>query len=158
MKAFLSVVLTIFIAGSLGAAEGQGDPAMEPGGGAKMEGTPSDTALPLLLRGVNLTEEQKTKVREIMQSQRAPLAETYNRMRAAQAELGSRLLSAENLDESQLTSLLEQTLFMQNQLSRQSFRTTLEIRNLLTPEQLAQGAKYREQLKTQQKGSPEKKN
>ncbi|MGH7848383.1 MAG: Spy/CpxP family protein refolding chaperone [Candidatus Binatia bacterium] len=156
MKTFLRVVATILIAGSLGTAEGQVDPGMEPGGEAKTEGTPSGAGLRALLRGVNLTGEQKTKMQEILQSQRSGLQDTYNRMRATQNEIGKRLLSAENLDESQLTTLLEQTLFLQNQLARRSFRTMLDIRNLLTAEQLAQGAKYREQLKAQQKGSEEK--
>ncbi|HWP60358.1 MAG TPA: Spy/CpxP family protein refolding chaperone [Candidatus Acidoferrales bacterium] len=130
--------------------------ALDPSGAEKTEAVAPET-LPPLLRGITLTEEQKAKVRDIVQSQLPAAQENLKRMLAIQQEMGRRILSPGSVEENQLESLLEQVLFLQNQLARQNLRTTLEIRSLLTPEQLAEGAKYREKLKDQRKGAEGKK-
>jgi len=160
MRGYFSCVVAALFAAALGAVPVYGGAAPESGGPEKMERANPESTLPLL-RGVTLTDEQKTKVGEILQSQRPAAQETLKRILAIQNELGNRILYPGKLEEDQLAPLLEQVLFLRNQLARQNFRTTLEIRNLLTPEQLAQGAEYRERMKTQQgqsKPGTEKKN
>ena len=160
MKTYFSCLVAVLVAAALGGVSAYGGAAPESEGPEKVEGAKPET-MPPFLRGVTLTEEQKTKVREILQSQRPVPQETLKRMRAIQHELGNRIFYPGKLDEDQLASLFEQSLFLQNQFARQNFRTTLEIRNLLSPEQMAQGAEHREQMKaqrTQPKPEVEKKN
>lgn len=160
MRSYFSCVVAALFAAALGAVSVYGGAAPESGVPEKMERANPESTVQIL-RGVTLSDEQKTKVREILQSQRPATQETLKRMLAIQNELGNRLLFPGKLEEDQLSPLLEQLLFLQNQVQRQNFRTILEIRNLLTPEQLAQGAEYRERMKTQQgqsKPGAEKKN
>jgi Spy/CpxP family protein refolding chaperone len=160
MRGYSSLVLAGLFTGVLGGVSVYGGAAPETGSPEKVEAPSPENTLPLL-RGVTLSDEQKTKVREILQSQRPAAQETLKRMLGVQYELGNRILYPGKLDEEQLAPLLEQLLFLQNQIQRQNFRTTLEIRNLLTPEQLAQGAEYRDRMKAQQgqaKPSKDKKN
>jgi len=155
MRGYLTCVLAALFAGILVTVSVYGGAVPETGSAEKMEGGPENT-LPIL-RGITLSEEQKTKVREILQGQRPVAQEAVKRMLAIQQELGNRILYPGKLDEDQLAPLLEQLLFVQNQIQRQNFRATLEVRNLLTPAQLAQGAEYRERMKAQQGQSKPKK-
>ena len=160
MKTYFSCLVAVLVAAALGGVSVYGGAAPESEGPEKIEETKPET-MPPFLRGVTLTEEQKTKVHEILQSQRPAAQDTLKRILAIRNELGNRILYPGKLDEDQLAPLLEQLLFLQNQIQRQNFRTMLEIRNLLTPEQMAQGVEYRERMKAQQsqsKPGAEKKN
>ena len=160
MKTYFSCLVAVLVAAALGGVSAYGGAAPESEGPEKIEETKPET-MPPFLRGVTLTEEQKTKVHEILQSQRSAAQDTLKRILAIRNELGNRILYPGKLDEDQLAPLLEQLLFLQNQIQRQNFRTMLEIRNLLTPEQMAQGVEYRERMKAQQsqsKPGAEKKN
>jgi Spy/CpxP family protein refolding chaperone len=160
MKTYFSCLVAVLVAAALGGVSVYGGAAPESEGPEKIEETKPET-MPPFLRGVTLTEEQKTKVHEILQSQRPAAQDTMKRILAIRNELGNRILYPGKLDEDQLAPLLEQLLFLQNQIQRQNFRTMLEIRNLLTAEQMAQGVEYRERMKAQQsqsKPGAEKKN
>ena len=88
-------------------------------------------------------------------------------MRSIQSDMETKLLSAENLEETDLTAQIQQLSQLRNQLADENLKITLEIRKLLTPEQLAQAAQSREQMQARwsemkehfrKKGAEEKNN
>jgi protein CpxP len=103
-------------------------------------------ALPMLLRGVELTADQKTQVREIMANHRSSFRELLGQLRSVQNEIENKILSPENVEVADLTAQIQQLSQLQNQLADENLKVTLEIRKLLTPEQLARAAQHKEQL------------
>jgi periplasmic protein CpxP/Spy len=103
-------------------------------------------AFPMLLRGVDLTDTQKDQVKEIVTSHRSTVRDQLTQMRSIQSDMETKLLSAENLEETDLTAQIQQLSQLRNQLADENLKITLEIRKLLTPEQLAQAAQSREQM------------
>jgi Spy/CpxP family protein refolding chaperone len=110
-----------------------------------MMGEGAGMTLPVLLRGANLTADQKTQVQQIMSNHRAAFQSLFSQLRAAQDQISSTLLSAGPVGESDVAPQLQQVSALRSQLAEEGLRVTLEIRNILTPDQLARAA----QLKTQ---------
>ena len=101
--------------------------------------------LPLLLRGANLTNDQKAQVKQIMANHRATFQSLFTQLRAAQDQMSNKLLSPGVVRDSDLAPQTQQIAQLRNQLADEGLRVVLEIRNLLTADQLAKVS----QLKTQ---------
>jgi Spy/CpxP family protein refolding chaperone len=115
-------------------------------GGVALDGT--GIALPLLLRAANLTSDQKTQVRQIMANHRATLQDLFSQLRAAQDQMANKLFSTEKIDEAGLSPLVQQIAQLRNQLAEEGLRVVLEIRNILTPEQLAKASQLKSQMQS----------
>ena len=102
--------------------------------------------LPLLLSGANLTADQKTQVHQIMADHRSTFRDLFSQLRAAQEQMSGKLFSAEAVQESDLGSQIQQISALRNQLAQESLKVVLEIRGVLTPEQLAQAAQLKQQM------------
>src|SRR5215831_5936512 len=140
------IILTMFAAVPLWSlpAAAQARPGFHrPMGG--MSGDGASMMLPLLLRGANLTNDQKAQVKQIMANHRATFQSFFTQLRAAQDQMSNKLLSPGAVRDSDLTPQTQQIAQLRNQLADEGLRVVLEIRNLLTPDQLAKAA----QLKTQ---------
>jgi len=87
--------------------------------------------LPLLLRSANLTDEQEAQVQKIMADRRTQTRALVREMRAGQAAL---------LDKDRLTRA-------RAQLMDHAVTTALDIRKVLTPEQLARTAKIKDRMR-----------
>jgi len=105
-------------------------------------------ALPLLLRGANLTPDQKTQVKQIMANRRATLQDLLNQLRAAQDHIANKLFSTARLQETDLAPEIQQISQLRNQLAEEGFRVVLEIRSVLTPEQLAKASQLKAQMQS----------
>lgn len=115
-------------------------------GGVALDGT--GIALPLLLRAANLTADQKTQVRQIMANHRATLHDLFSQLRAAQDQMANQLFSTEKIDEAGLSPQVQQIAQLRNQLAEEGLRVVLEIRNILTPEQLAKASQLKSQMQS----------
>ena len=107
-------------------------------------------ALPLLLRAANLTPDQKAQVQQIMANHRVTLRELFNQLRVAQDQMANKLFSAGRLQEADLASQTQQIAQLRNQLAEEGLRVVLEIRGVLTPEQLAKASQLKSQMQSLQ--------
>jgi Spy/CpxP family protein refolding chaperone len=113
------------------------------GGGWSREG---GMALPLLIRAANLTPEQDGKVRAILATHRAVTRNTVEQLRRAQDELADKLLVAGPVQSADLQPLLKQIASLREQLLQDSAQIALEVRAVLTPEQLAKAGQVRARM------------
>lgn len=100
------------------------------------------------LRGVTLTDAQRTQLRQITQAERARTAATRQQLRAIRQEIGDKLASTESVTSSELGALQQKADQLRQQLETQRLTTALQVRALLTPAQLAQSAQAHQQLAT----------
>ena len=103
--------------------------------------------LPLLLRSANLTPEQDVKVREILAARRAASRTLVEQLRRAQEELADKLFAPGALKESDLQPQLQQIAQLREQLLREGTRVALEVRALLTPEQLSRAGQTKDRMR-----------
>lgn len=103
--------------------------------------------LPLLLRGANLTPEQDAKVREILTARRAASQTLVAQLRQAQDELADKLFAPGSLKEADLQPQLQKIAQLREQLLRESTKVALEVRALLTPEQMAKAAQTKDRMR-----------
>lgn len=118
---------------------GMGGPerAMEDGAG---------TVLPVLLRGVRLTDEQRTQVRKIMSSHRPTFEKLFKQLREAQEETANKLLAGGKIQEQDLAPQVQRMVQLRSQLAQEGLKSVLEVRGILTPEQLAKAAKVKQRI------------
>lgn len=103
-------------------------------------------ALPLLIRAANLTPEQDGKVRAILTSHRTVTRNTVEQLRRAQDELADKLLGPSSVQATDLQPLLKQIAALREQLLQDSAQIALEVRSVLTPEQLARASQVKTRM------------
>jgi Spy/CpxP family protein refolding chaperone len=102
--------------------------------------------LALMIRVANLTPEQQTRVREILSAHRASARPLVEQLRGAQAELGAKLLAPGPVQAADLQPMLQRIGQLRDQLAQGSATAALEVRAVLTPEQLARVAQTKDRL------------
>ena len=105
-----------------------------------MGGYADGLRLPLLLRGARLTPDQQTRVREILAAHRPALKGFADQLRQVQDELADKLFASGAVQGADLQPVLQRIGQLRDQLLQESAQTAMEVRALLTPEQLAQAA------------------
>jgi Spy/CpxP family protein refolding chaperone len=103
-------------------------------------------ALPLLIRAAKLTPEQDGKVRAILTNHRTVTRNTVEQLRRAQDELADKLLGPVAVQTADLQPLLKQIAGLREQLLQDSAQIALEVRAVLTPEQLARAGQVRARM------------
>lgn len=126
--------------GGPGPAPGH-EPAMRWGGGR------GDGELWLMIRAANLNPEQQARVRAILSAHRAAARPLIEQLRQAQQELGGRLLAPGPVQAADLQPQLQRIGQLRDQLAQDSATAALEVRAVLTPEQLARVAQTKDRLK-----------
>jgi Spy/CpxP family protein refolding chaperone len=149
-KAVITVAALV-VTGCLGALPSYAQPrpgfrAPRPG----MMGEGAGMTLPLLLRGANLTADQKTQVQQIMANHRATFQNLFSQLRTVQDQISSKLFSTAAVSESDLTPQLQQVSTLRSQLAEEGLRVALEIRSILTADQLANAAQLKTQMQSLQ--------
>jgi Spy/CpxP family protein refolding chaperone len=132
--AILAAVLAVGLTAGVAAARPWG------AGDGHYGGRGMPPAIRALVRGAELTDDQKAQVRQILDSHRAQLRQLRGDLRTAHGQLMARLhtpgaITAEEL--APLTAAVEQ---LRARLSQEMLQATLEVRALLTPDQLAKAA------------------
>jgi Spy/CpxP family protein refolding chaperone len=102
--------------------------------------------LPFLLKGVDLTAEQKTQVREIMSAQRKTLRTQFEQLRTAHEEMANKLLTPGEVKEEDFTPQIQRITQLREQLMREGLHVMLAVRKVLTPEQLAKAVQLKERM------------
>ena len=107
----------------------------------------TDGDLWLLIRSANLTPEQQAKVRAILSAHRSAARPLIEQLRQAQQELGAKLLAPGAVQTSDIQPLLLRIGQLRDNLALDSAQAVLEVRAVLTPEQIARAAQVRERLR-----------
>ncbi len=125
--------------------------APSPGPGAPLGGMHgpmgrADGELWLMIRAATLTPEQQAKVRGILSTHRASTRPLIEQLRQAQQELGAKLLAPGPLQPADLQPQLGRIGQLRDQLAQDGAQAALEVRAVLTPEQLARAAQAKERM------------
>ena len=110
-------------------------------------GSRGDGELWLMIRAAQLTPEQQTKGRAILSAHRASARPVIEQLRQAQQELGSKLLAPGSVQAADLQPQLQRIGQLRDQLAQDSANAALEVRAVLTPEQLARVVQTKDRLK-----------
>lgn len=122
--------------------------AQAPGREASMRGGGrGDGELWLMIRAASLTPEQQTRVRAILSAHRTSARPVVEQLRQAQQELGTKLLAPGPVQAADLQPQLQRIGQLRDQLAQDSAAAALEVRAVLTPEQLARVAQTKDRLK-----------
>lgn len=103
--------------------------------------------LPALLQGVGLTDEQRAQVRDVLQANREGLFTRFEQLRSANQALADALVSTDPVSEETLQPLLDRVVRLRGEIMRQGLRVVLQVRALLTAEQLARAAEVKGKLR-----------
>ncbi len=136
--AWAAVVLAVLLSAGVEPAAAQG---MRHGWGRD-----GALALPFLVRAVNLTPEQDARVREILAARRTAARSTLEQLRQAQQELADRLTAPGEIQAADIQPQLQRIAQLREQLLQGSAQVALEVRAVLTPEQLARAAQVKARM------------
>ena len=98
------------------------------------------------LQGVTLTDAQQGRMHDIMHASWQQLKPQMQQLRALREQIGGDLASTAALSTAQLVALQQQAQTLGNQLDQARLATAMQVRALLTPDQLSQSASVHAQL------------
>jgi Spy/CpxP family protein refolding chaperone len=143
MRGLAGVLVGVLLLAAAGPALAQA-----PGRESSMRGGGrGDGELWLMIRASNLTPEQQTRVRAILSAHRKSASPLVEQLRQAQQELGTKLLAPGQVQAADLQPQLQRISQLRDQLAQDSAAAALEVRAVLTPEQLARVAQTKDRLK-----------
>ncbi len=121
--------------------------AQGPAGRAWRGGWGSGLMLGVPLRSLNLTPDQQNQVQSILSTYRSSAHPIIQQLRQAQRSLADQLLAAGQLQGADLQPQLQQISQLRTQLLQLSAQAAMDIRNLLTSDQLASAAQTKDKLR-----------
>ena len=125
-----SVVMSMFALGFSGMMMGDGPGMM----------------LPLMLKKLELTADQDAQVQNIMAAHRDTFKNLFTQLEAAHEEMASKFFAPGPLSAADLTSQTQGVSQLREQLMNEGLKVALEIRGVLTPDQLAKAAQLKDQM------------
>ena len=114
------------------------------------QSTSPGTMLRLLLKGIGLTPEQKSQVKDILVTHRGKLEVLFQDLQVANADLTNTLLDPDDIGAADVAPVAERVSQIREQLLHEGLTVVLQVRQVLTPEQRAKAARLREQLRALQ--------
>jgi Spy/CpxP family protein refolding chaperone len=103
--------------------------------------------LPALLQGVKLTDDQRKQVREILKTNHKTFFSLFDQLRTANQALADRLVSPGSVTEQDLQPLVDQVMTVRRDIVSQGLKVVLQVRQVLTPEQLAKAAEVKAKMR-----------
>jgi Spy/CpxP family protein refolding chaperone len=128
------------------AVSGQGIQALESLLAGSSGGDGPGSLLPLMIKGVGLTNEQNEQVKNILATRRKTLRSLFKQLRIANEELANQLFVPEDVSEDALKPTVQRITQLREQLLQEGLRTVLAVRQVLTPEQRAKAARLKEHV------------
>jgi Spy/CpxP family protein refolding chaperone len=102
--------------------------------------------MPMILHSANLTSAQHTQIHQIVKSQFATLKPLFQQLRSGRQAVTAKYLSAGSVSASDLTPLVEANEKTRSQIDQAFLQTALQIRAVLTPQQIAQAGSIASQM------------
>jgi len=103
--------------------------------------------LPALLRSASLTPDQQTRMHDILKARRTAARPIVQNLRQAQQDLADRLLASGAVAMADVQPQLDRINQLRAQLLQNSAQATLDIRAILTPDQVAKAADTKDKLR-----------
>jgi Spy/CpxP family protein refolding chaperone len=103
--------------------------------------------LPVLLRSANLTPDQQSQVRSILAARRTSARSIIQQLRQAQAELADKLVAPGPAQMADIQPQLQKISQLRDQLLQNGAQATLDIRALLTADQLTAAGQAKDRLR-----------
>ena len=114
-------------------------------GASPTERRMDDNGRPNLLRELGLSQEQVQEIRRMNQARRPLMEEATRRLREANRGLDMAIY-ADSLNEDDVSARLKEVQLAQAEVAKLRFQGELELRKVLTPEQLSKFRSLREQF------------
>lgn len=109
-----------------------------------MQGWGHDHEMFEILHGLSLTDAQKSQIHTIMENARSQGKATHEQMHALHEQIVTGLLNGNTQD--QLAGLVQQEEQLRNQMDAAHLSLAIQVRGVLTAEQLAKAANTHQQL------------
>ncbi|HEV8673248.1 MAG TPA: periplasmic heavy metal sensor [Methylomirabilota bacterium] len=103
--------------------------------------------LPVVLRAANLTPDQDAQVRQILAAHRPAFRSLREQLRAVQEAMADKLFGPGGVQTADFAPLLQQSAQLREQLVQEGLKVALEVRAVLTPDQLAKASQVKDRLK-----------
>jgi Spy/CpxP family protein refolding chaperone len=116
-------------------------------GPGHMLGETSGMMLPLVLKGIDLTDAQEKQVRQIMAAHRRTFRTLFNELQVAHKDVADRLFAPGEVQAEDLTGQMQRVAQLREQLMQEGLKVALEVRQVLTPEQLAKAAELKDRMR-----------
>ena len=119
---------------------------------------PPPMIIPPLLMGMqaaHLTADQQKQVDQILQSNRSQTAPLIEQLFSLHEQIANKLLAAGTVSASDLATLEDQAAQLDAQIQHQALNASVQIRGILTPDQVAKMAQFHQKmaaLQAQMKG------
>jgi Spy/CpxP family protein refolding chaperone len=157
-RALFIFLLAVLLGGVSDTASAQPPPGGPPGGmrfamrsfGGDTLGDGPGMMLPLMLRHADLTAEQQKRVQDILSADRENLHALFQKLDAANDALAAKLVAPGPVDAAALQPDLDRVAHLRQELMEHGLKTALEVRAVLTPEQLAKTAEVQVKLRSLQ--------
>lgn len=104
--------------------------------------------LPMILRGVNLTIEQDLRIQEIMVAHRPTFQRLNKQLQVAHKEMADKLFAPGELRSDDLTRHVQRIGQLRGQQFQEGLKVMLDIRGVLTHEQLVKASEVKQRLET----------
>ena len=98
------------------------------------------------LQGVTLTDAQQSQMHAILKSSWQQMKPQMQQLRALREQIGGDMASTATVNATQLVGLEQQAQTLQSQIDKLKLATAIQVRSLLTPDQLSQSATVHAQL------------
>jgi Spy/CpxP family protein refolding chaperone len=102
--------------------------------------------LSTLVRAAGLTDAQQAQVKQIVANHRPQFQALIGQLRTAREALDAKLYGADPVSAADVEPALQQISQIRNQLAHESLQVALEVRSLLSPDQLAKAAQVKQRL------------
>jgi Spy/CpxP family protein refolding chaperone len=102
----------------------------------------------MFIRHANLTADQQAQVRKIMDSNFAQARPLMKQLHAIHDQIADRLMCTAGVSATDIAPLQQKEAQIRQQLDQQMLATALQIRSVLTSEQLARAAELHNKLKS----------
>jgi len=101
---------------------------------------------PAILHNLNLTPDQMQQVRTILDGHRSTFHTLFPQLRDAQQGLAGKLVSTDPVTLADLTPRIQRVADLRKQLMQEGVNVALEVRAVLTPDQLTQAAQIQQRM------------
>ena len=137
------VVLSLSVA-TVYAQPRQGMGAMAPG---RMTENEPGMLLPLVLKGIDLTDAQEKRVQEIMAAHRVTFRTLFGELQATHKDLADKLFAPAQVRVEDFTVQMQRIAQLRDQLMQEGLKVAIEVREILTPEQLVKAAQLKDRMR-----------
>jgi len=116
-------------------------------GSGHLMGDGPEMMLPLVLKGVDLTAEQEQHVRDIIKAHRATLRTLFREVQSTHKDVVDKLLLPGDVQADAFAAQMHQMAQLRQQLMQEGLKVALEVRGVLTPQQLAKAAEIKDRMR-----------